>query len=167
MSGMNDRAATASSPPDDSLARGDAAAEREDWPSAVRAWERALSGSRRDDAAARLQWFIAWRTGRPVERSAPAWPRKPLELFGAFLACSLFAVAAVFLTQDLTGALSDTAMVAAWLFIVAASTLALLYARYSEAAPAVAHRLGHRQAQALASRASALANGHAPTPRQH
>lgn len=167
---MNDRSAasTTATTPDDPLERGDAAAEREDWPSAISAWRAALTSSRRTDAIARLEWFIAWRTERPIAQAKiPRWPRKPLELFVGFLACCLFAVAAVFLTEDLSGSASDLFMVVAWLFIVAAAVLALLYARYSDPDPASGHRLGERQVRALAERASKLAINHTTTFHSH
>lgn len=140
--------------------RGDTAAEREDWPAAVRAWDQALSGSRRDDAVARLEWFVARHTGQPVFKATPAWTSRRPEIFMAFLSCCLFAVAAVFLTEDLSHAASDVAMGAAWFFIVAAAVLALIYARYSDPEPVQAPRLGQRQVRALANQATALANGH-------
>lgn len=151
---------TAQIPNDDPLARGDAAAEREDWPAAITDWQRALSSASRDDAIARLQWFIAWRT----DRTATGQPglerpfRKPLELFLGFLACSLFAAAAVFVTEDLSGTPAVLAMVAAWVFIVLAAALALWYARYSEPEADGVPRLGERQVRSLAERARRLAS---------
>ncbi len=167
---MNDPTAApaAETTPDDPLSRGDAAAEREDWPSAVSAWQRALTSARRDDAIARLQWFIAWRTDRPIVQSRESrLPRKPLELFVGFLASCLFAVAAVFVTEDLSGAASDVFMVIAWLFIVAAAILALLYARYSDPGPAGGRRLAERQVRSLADRASKLAAPHSASLNHH
>lgn len=151
---------------DDPLARGDAAAEREDWPAAVTAWKRALSSAARDDAIARLQWFIAWRTDRPIEQARTRLHRKPLELFLGFLACCLFATAAVFVTQQLSGVASDIAMVVAWIFVVLAATLSLLYARYSDPEPGAASHLGERQVRSLADRASTLATTSGPATRQ-
>lgn len=149
---------TAPTPNDDPLARGDAAAEREDWPAAILAWQRALSGGGREDAIARLQWFIAWRTDRPAGQTEPERPyRKPFELFLGFLACSLFAVAAVFVTEDLSGTPALLAMIAAWLFIVLAAVLSLLYARYSEPEPPGAPHMAGRQVRTLADRAKRLA----------
>lgn len=148
---------TTVSPNDDPLLRGDAAAEREDWPAAVTAWRRALSSASRDEAVARLEWFIAWRTDRPADQTAGRPFRKPIELFLGFLACCLFAVAAVFLTEDLSGTMSVVSMVAAWLFIVGAAVLSLLYARYSEPEPAGTPHLGERQVRSLAERATRLA----------
>lgn len=147
---------TAATSNDDPLARGDAAAEREDWPAAVTAWRRALSGARRDDAIARLEWFVAWRSDRPADRPTERPFRKPIELFLGFLACCLFAVAAVFLTEDLSGTLAIVTMVAAWIFIVGAAVLSLLYARYSEPEPTGIPRPGERQVRSLAERAMRL-----------
>jgi hypothetical protein len=157
---------TAATSSDDPLARGDDAAEREDWPAAVSDWRRALSSAQREDAIARLEWFIAWRTDRPAKQASERPYRKPIELFLGFLACCLFAVAAVLVTEDLTGTPAVLSMIAAWVFIVAAAVLSLLYARYSEPEPSNAPRLGERQVRSLAERATRLAGqpGHADEP---
>lgn len=149
-------------PSDDPLASGDAAAERDDWSAAVSAWRRALSSDDRDDAIARLEWFIAWRTDRPRNATAQRPFRKPIEFFLSFLACCLFAVAAVFVTEDLSGTPAVLSMIAAWIFIIAAAVLSLLYARYSEPESTGAPRRGERQVRSLADRATKLARQREP-----
>lgn len=109
-----------------SIAEGDRAAARGDWPDAVGIWHALLESDQREAATQRIRWFLGEvESGKTVFRRRG--PGSRLVLAIAFV-CGMFATLAVLVAQGVGGTAATALASAAWLLYAVSASLAVVYA---------------------------------------
>ncbi|MBA2470216.1 MAG: hypothetical protein H0V37_12490 [Chloroflexia bacterium] len=108
------------------LEAGDQAATAGDWVEAITVWEQLLDTDEGPDATQRVRWFLAEASPGDMVRESP-WHRRGTVLIVA-IGSAVAGTACVFAAQEVTGFIGIVFAAAAWLFYIAAATLAVAYA---------------------------------------
>lgn len=115
-----------------SIAGGDRAARRGDWPLAIGIWQSLLDGNQREAAAERIRWFLnETSSGRPETGSVPSHRRMTNLPLAVALGCGLIATALVLIAESASGPSGNFLAAAAWLMYIVSATLVVIHANRS------------------------------------